>query len=145
MSASKPASFIAGTTEKQQKSNFTPRNGSALAHAWLAVSKTPIVGMDQKVETFYGTFSNSFNKIFNTGHATARTGRSARKRWVTVVKECSRVAGFIAQNKRNNSVGFNVDDFVRLAMAMYNSVKVSNAATDYRLVFKLLDQLNHLW
>lgn len=59
-----------------------------------------------------------FNERFKAALSDACTGGFIRKRWGTVLKECSRFSNCVAIVKRNKPTGANTDDIVHLETAM---------------------------
>ncbi|XP_015945757.3 glutathione S-transferase T3-like [Arachis duranensis] len=89
-----------------------------LISAWLNISTDPIVGTDQKGETFWSrihSYCVEFNSNIKMGVV------ACKKRWYKINKAVAQFAGCYDQASRNIRSGSNADDIKELAYKLYST------------------------
>ncbi|XP_016192200.1 glutathione S-transferase T3-like [Arachis ipaensis] len=89
-----------------------------LISAWLNVSTDPVVGTDQKGETFWSRI-HSYCLEFCTDMT--RGVVACKKRWYKINKAVAQFAGCYDQASRNIRSGSNADDIKELAYKLYST------------------------
>ncbi|XP_057739835.1 glutathione S-transferase T3-like [Arachis stenosperma] len=89
-----------------------------LISAWLNVSTDPVVGTDQKGETFWSRI-HSYCVEFCTDMT--RGVVACKKRWYKINKAVAQFAGCYDQASRNIRSGSNADDIKELAYKIYST------------------------
>jgi hypothetical protein len=89
---------------------FTVEEDLLLVSAWLNISMDPIVGNQQKHNTYWDKIYEYFEKEKTS--CISRTANSLMHRWSTIQLKTNKFCGCLAQIERRNESGLNEQDKV---------------------------------
>jgi hypothetical protein len=88
-----------------------------LCSAYLNVSKDPIVGVNQKMESYWIRITKFYNENKKTENA--RSLLSLQHRWADIQKDSAHFCGIYAEIERRNQSGKSEDDKVHFLTTTY--------------------------
>jgi hypothetical protein len=88
-----------------------------LCSAYLNVSKDPIVGVNQKMESYWIRITKFYNENKKTENA--RSLLSLQHRWADIQKDSARFCDIYAEIERKNQSGKSEDDKVHFLTTTY--------------------------
>jgi hypothetical protein len=89
---------------------FTVEEDLLLVSAWLNISMDPIVGNQQKRNTYWDNIYEYFEKERTS--CISRSANSLMHRWSMIQVKTNKFCGFLAQVERRNESGLNEQDKV---------------------------------
>jgi hypothetical protein len=89
---------------------FSPTEDETLCCPYLSVSKDPIVGVNQKMESYWTRITKFYNENKKTENA--RSLLSLQHRWADIQKGTTCFCGIYAEIERRNQSGKSEDDKV---------------------------------
>uniref|UniRef100_A0A2N9IL80 No apical meristem-associated C-terminal domain-containing protein n=1 Tax=Fagus sylvatica TaxID=28930 RepID=A0A2N9IL80_FAGSY len=99
---------------------FTVEEDLLLVSAWLNISMDPIVGNQQKRNTYWDNIYEYFEKERTS--CISRSANSLMHRWSTIQVKTNKFCGCLAQVERRNESGLNEQDKICRAKEMFRSL-----------------------
>lgn len=96
---------------------FSIPEDERLVRCWIHISEDPIVGNDQKAESFWRRIHKTYNENAPDGE---RTNSSLRNRWGTLSNKVLKFASYIRTAKTTLPSGTTTEQVVPLASDLYN-------------------------
>ena len=101
---------------------FTVEEDLLLVSAWLNISMDPIVGNQQKRNTYWDNICEYFEKERTS--CISRGANSLMYRWSMIQVKTNKFCGFLAQVERRNESGLNEQDKVFFFIFFLSNVKI---------------------
>ncbi|PXF41967.1 hypothetical protein BWQ96_08321 [Gracilariopsis chorda] len=118
--------------------NYSTEEDVVLAKAWVRVSEDPIVGSEQKGNTFYTKVWNEYKQA-KPGELPLCPLASTSTRVKTILKHCVRFSACHSTVAGSQPTVVNDADIIRITTALFNGKKIKEPQEDIGRPFKFLD------
>ncbi|KAF2601972.1 hypothetical protein F2Q70_00028389 [Brassica cretica] len=109
------------TAERKDRRTWSPTDDIVLISSWLNTSKDPVVGNEQKSDTFWTRVAAYFCASLKLAGREQREASHCKQRWHKINDLVGKFCGVYEAATRENSSGQNETDVLKLSMLMKSS------------------------
>ena len=110
-----------GTTKKNKRIRFEPPEDELLIQTWLNISKDPIVGVDQKADSFWARIRDNYNNY--RGRLIEREAGALKSRWHKMNASVQKFCRCYKTAIKDNTSGKSENDVMAEAYKLYSQIE----------------------